>query len=90
MYSEGLGVNQDYKTAVKWYALAAEQGLANAQYNLGRMYSLGQGVNQDDKQAAEWVTRAAEQGHAEAQLVLGECILKDKVLAKIMLPRICG
>ena len=27
-----------YKEAVKWYAKAAEQGYANAQYNLGIMY----------------------------------------------------
>jgi TPR repeat protein len=26
MYSKGKGVPQDYKTAVKWYRLAAEQG----------------------------------------------------------------
>ena len=32
---EILGVVQDYKTAVKWYTLAAEQGLARAQHNLG-------------------------------------------------------
>ncbi|MDP7056148.1 MAG: sel1 repeat family protein, partial [Alphaproteobacteria bacterium] len=25
MYEKGLGVLQDYKTAVKWYTLAAEQ-----------------------------------------------------------------
>ena len=27
MYQEGQGVPQDYKTAVKWYSLAAKQGL---------------------------------------------------------------
>ena len=34
MYSEGQGVPQDYKTAVKWYRLAAEQGVARAQSTL--------------------------------------------------------
>jgi TPR repeat protein len=33
MYDNGQGVAQDYKTALKWYLLAAEQGLARAQYN---------------------------------------------------------
>ena len=28
MYVNGWGVPQDYKTAVKWYTLAAEQGYA--------------------------------------------------------------
>ena len=38
MYGNGEGVPQDYKEAVKWYRLAAEQGVAAAQYNLGGMY----------------------------------------------------
>ena len=29
---------QDYSEAVKWYRLAADQGNATAQYNLGVMY----------------------------------------------------
>ena len=33
---KGQGVPQDYAEAVKWYRLAAEQGNADAQYNLGR------------------------------------------------------
>ena len=32
------GVEQDYVEAVKWYRLAAEQGNADAQYNLGVAY----------------------------------------------------
>ncbi len=31
MYENGEGVPQDYKEAVKWYRLAAEQGQVNAQ-----------------------------------------------------------
>jgi len=47
MYNEGLGVPQDYKEAVRLYRLAAEQGHAEAQYNLGQMYRQGLGVPQD-------------------------------------------
>ena len=36
MYSFGLGVVPDYKTALKWYTLSAENGNELAQYNLGR------------------------------------------------------
>ncbi len=39
MYEEGQGIPQDYKTAVKWYRLAAEQGYADAQFNLKNMKS---------------------------------------------------
>ena len=35
MYASGEGVPEDDKEAVKWYRLAAEQGYAQAQYNLG-------------------------------------------------------
>ena len=42
------GVPQDYSTAVKWYSLAAEQGDADAQTNLGVMYANGEGVLQDN------------------------------------------
>ena len=41
-YRKGIGVNQDYKTAIKWFTLAAEQGNALAQYNLGlHLFLLG-------------------------------------------------
>ena len=65
------GVPQDYKEAVKWYRLAAEQGDATAQYNLGIMYDNGQGVPQDYKEAIKWYRLAAEQGNAKAQYNLG-------------------
>ena len=35
MYGAGRGVPQDDAEAVRWYRLAAEQGEASAQYNLG-------------------------------------------------------
>ena len=43
----GRGVVQDYVEAVKWYRKAAEQGNAEAQYNLGVMYYKGKGIPQD-------------------------------------------
>jgi TPR repeat protein len=64
-------VPQDYKEAVKWYRLAAEQGNADGQTNLGVMYANGQGVPQDFKEAVKWYRLAAEQRHALAQSNLG-------------------
>jgi len=46
-YDKGQGVPQDYREALKWYRLAAEQGNAAAQNNLGTMYERGLGVPQD-------------------------------------------
>ena len=67
MYDEGEGVPQDDAEAVRWYRLAAEQGDATAQYNLGLMYDEGEGVPQDDAEAVRWYRLAAEQGDASAQ-----------------------
>ena len=61
----------NYKKAVKWYRQAAEQGVVEAQYNLGFMYVKGQGVAQDYKTAIKWYSQAAEQGDAKAQYILG-------------------
>jgi uncharacterized protein len=44
MYANGRGVQKDYAEALKWYRLAADQGLASAQHNLGFMYANGWGV----------------------------------------------
>ena len=51
--------------------LRAEQGDADAQYNLGVMYGDGEGVPQDDKEAVRWYRLAAEQGNSDAQNNLG-------------------
>ena len=52
---------------------AAEQGDAEAQWNLAVMYANGKGgLNKDLKEAAKWYLRAAGQGVAEAQYNLGE------------------
>jgi len=62
MYDNGQGVPQDYKTAMKWYRLAAEQGIANAQTNLGWMYGMGRGVIQDWVYAHMWGNVASSNG----------------------------
>jgi len=54
MYNQGRGVTQDYRAAVKWYKLAAEQGDADAQYNLGWSYANEQGVTRDNTRAYMW------------------------------------
>ena len=46
--------------------LAAEQGDADAQNNLGACYYHGQGVAKDYAEAVKWYNKAAEQGDAEA------------------------
>ena len=87
MYANGEGVLEDAQQAVTWYRLAAEQGYAKAQYNLGLMYYQGHGVPQDYKTAVKWYTKAAEQGHTAAQFNLafiyyqGQGVSQDNVYA---------
>jgi len=63
---------------VRWYQMAAEQGNAIAQNNLGVMYDKGLGVPQDYVEAVRWYQMAAEQGNAIAQNNLG--VIYDKGL----------
>jgi TPR repeat protein len=50
--------------AARLYKLAAEQGYAPGQYNLGRFYETGRGgLAQNDREAARLYSLAAEQGY---------------------------
>jgi TPR repeat protein len=62
MYRKEEGVQQDYETAVKWWRRAAEQGYADAQFNLGAMYDFGTGVLKDYVYAHMWYNIAAISG----------------------------
>ncbi len=51
--------------------LRAEQGDAEAQFQLAVIYQNGRLVPQDQTQAREWLLKAAEQGHVKAMFNLG-------------------
>jgi len=63
-------VKADKKEAVKWYRKAAEQGDAEAQFNLGRAFVNGEGVDKDKMEAVKWLRLAAEQGYEDAEEML--------------------
>lgn len=67
----GQVLNNDPELAAGWFFRAAEQGFADAQFNLGLMYANGEGVEKDMMQAVELFKKAAEQGHVDAQNNLG-------------------
>jgi len=67
----GRGVPQSDVEAVRLYRLAADQGNASAQNNLGFMHQNGQGVPQNDVEAVRLYRLAANQGNASAQSNLG-------------------
>lgn len=61
-YDEGK-----FESALAFWLPLAEQGLADAQFNLGILYEKGQGVAQDFAESARWYLKAAHQGDANAQ-----------------------
>ncbi len=63
--------DNDPGLAAGWFYRAAEQGYADAQFNLGLMYINGEGIEQDTVQAVELFKKAAEQGNIDAQNNLG-------------------
>lgn len=64
---------RDYTQTVECFRMAALQGHAEAQNNLGMCYYQGHGVEWDFRQAVAWFLEAARQGHADAQNNLGLC-----------------
>lgn len=56
-YNMGL-----YAEAAKYFRIAAEQGDASAQNNLGVLYEMGKGVEQDEEEALKWYLLAGFNG----------------------------
>jgi len=66
MYRIGLGVDENYLTAVIWYRKAAEQGYATAQNNFGLVYRKRLGVDENYTTTVISYHKASEQGNAHA------------------------
>jgi len=60
-----------FATAFRSFKPMAEEGIAEAQNNIGFLYQNGFGVKRSYANAITWYTRAAEQGLAEAEHNLG-------------------
>jgi len=61
-YSQGQGVPQDNKEAIKWYKKAAEQEVVFAQWTLGRQYFKGEGLARNYKEAVKWTKKTHGEG----------------------------
>ncbi len=64
-------VPASYPEAMGWYERAAADGVADAQFLLGRMLETGRFRPRDAATAAGWYEKAATQGHRLAQFRLG-------------------
>ena len=68
----GDGVGKNQSEAIKWYRMAAENGLPDAVFELARCYRFGIGVRRNRTTASKWLHKAAGQGHARAMVLLGK------------------
>jgi len=62
----------DFVKAYTQFKELAEQGDAEAQYNLGILLKSGKGVMQNPEKSAKWFRKAADQGLTDAQYHLGQ------------------
>lgn len=62
VYQNGLGISKNTNEAIRWYKLAADQGLASAQNNLGQIYKNSASTDQDYSKAFKWLLLAAKGG----------------------------
>ena len=76
-------VNKHSKESFDSVRLRADQGDADAQFNLGVMYEKGQGVPQDDIQAHMWYNLSASKSSGE---IKGFAVKARDLLAKTMTP----
>jgi len=65
--ADGAASNNDIAAITK----SAEEGDAEAQFNLALRYADGGGIKQDDAEAIRWYRKSADQGFAPAQLNFG-------------------
>jgi S1-C subfamily serine protease len=71
MHDMGIGAPKNTESG-KWYAKAAAQGVAEAQFQLGvRYYEHGKQTKKNYETAFSWFYKAALQGMAEAQYNVG-------------------
>ena len=72
-----LGIKKkNYEEALRWYALAGQQGNADALYQLGRCYDAGRGVKKDKKMAVAYYLKAQEGGNTLAAPYLQKILKK--------------
>jgi TPR repeat protein len=65
--------NSDKPSSFRYFKLAADRGMPNAQFKIGTFYQYGISVGTDLEQAFQYYNLAAEQGHVGAMFKTGWC-----------------
>ena len=79
LYHYGIGVDKDYKEAIKWLEKANSffQNSSDIEYELGLIYlEGGNGIEQDYGKAKDFFEKASKHGKIDAFYQLG-CIYRD-------------
>ncbi|WP_296743375.1 tetratricopeptide repeat protein [Mesorhizobium sp.] len=76
--SRGLGVPVNPAEATKWYGLAAEQGVPEAQFQYALMLLDGRYVKKDDKEAYALMQASAEAGNRLAQFNFAQLLVQQE------------
>lgn len=88
MHCYGLGTEQNYTEAFRWFEKSAIEGNKFAQFSLANLYYYGNGVEQSYEQAFRWYMAAAKKqqpyaAYAVAQMYAnGEFVEKDEIQAQ--------
>lgn len=68
----------NYKKAIRWLSLAADQGLVDAWYALSRIYLKPECSQRSLADAQRYLEKAAQAGHGRAQLELGSTAWRNR------------
>jgi len=94
MHHKGLGVEQNYKTAIKWYEMAANQDNEDAQHTLGNLYRNGEGkkdaVTKDLNKAMYYYKKASNNGFSYSMFTIGIMYEKGEGVDKSIKNAACG
>lgn len=66
-------MKKDHAQALKWYLLAANQGVAHSQHHAGELLYPGRGIRADRAQSLKWLILAATQLPASTAPVRRGC-----------------
>lgn len=71
MYQDGVGIDQDYQTAIGWLEKASNQNWDEANGALLELYEVGLGIPTNTAGLLTWHLRAAKLGNPAAQTQVG-------------------
>lgn len=77
-YHKGIGMEQSYEKAFKYYQAGSRFNEPYANQGLGFLYAHGLGVKKNYKKAFASYLKAAEQGNAEAMYNLGQMYFNEQ------------